>query len=62
MYEDLSEPELRKTLANRDRQIKRLKKRLLEKQKYDLGNLMQQGATPQFIAKIKEKDQEALAD
>lgn len=45
-----------------ERQVKRLRKRLLEKQKYEMGMLMNSGATPKFIENIKRKDELALRE
>lgn len=44
------------------RKVKRLEKRLLDKKKYETETLVQQGATPQFIAKIDAKDKQALEE
>ena len=44
------------------RQIKRLRKRLLEKQKYESEMLIQTGATPQYIEAIRKKDEAALKE
>lgn len=43
-------------------QIRRLKKRLREKQKYEMGLLRATGATPEYIAKILEKDAKAMGE
>ena len=45
------------------KQVARLRKRLLEKDKRDLSALqaMQTGATPQYMEKIRRKDEAALA-
>jgi cell division septum initiation protein DivIVA len=45
-----------------EKQIKRLRKRLLEKQKYEAEMLIQTGATPQYIEKIRRKDEAALRE
>lgn len=45
-----------------DKQIKRLRKRLLEKQKYEAEMLIQTGATPQYINAIRKKDEAALRE
>ena len=45
-----------------EKQIKRLRKRLLEKQKYEAEMLIQTGATPQYIEKIRRKDEAALKE
>ena len=44
------------------RQLKRLRKRLLEKQKYESEMLIQTGATPQYIEAIRKKDEAALKE
>ena len=44
------------------RQIKRLRKRLLEKQKYESEMLIQTGATPQYIEAFRKKDEAALKE
>lgn len=44
------------------RQVKRLRKRLLEKQKYESEMLIQTGATPQYIEAIRKKDEAALKE
>lgn len=45
-----------------ERQVKRLRKRLLEKQKYEHEMLIQTGATPAYIANIRSKDELALRE
>ena len=52
----------KETIDKLQKQVKRLKKRLLEKKKYELGMLINSGATPRFIAEIDEKDQKAMSD
>jgi uncharacterized coiled-coil protein SlyX len=44
------------------KQVARLKKRLLEKKAFEHEDLVQRGATPQFIQKIDAKDREALSE
>lgn len=44
------------------KQVARLKKRLLEKQKYEMGMLLNSGATPKFIENIRRKDELALRE
>lgn len=43
------------------KQVARLKKRLIEKKKYETETLIQQSATPQFRARIDAKDEEVLS-
>ncbi len=43
------------------KQVSRLRKRLLEKQAYEAEMLIQTGATPQYMEKIRRKDEAALA-
>ena len=50
------------TIKKLERKIKRLEKRLIEKKKFEREDLIQRGATPQFIEKIDAKDREALKD
>jgi hypothetical protein len=45
-----------------EKQIKRLRKRLIEKQAYEQEMLIQTGATPQYIEKIRRKDEAALKE
>lgn len=45
-----------------ERQVKRLRKRLLEKQKYEREMLIQLGSTPSYIENIRKKDEAALAE
>jgi hypothetical protein len=49
-----------KEIEKLQRKIKRLEKRLLDKKKYETEDLLQRGATPQFIENINQKDQAAL--
>jgi hypothetical protein len=44
------------------KQVARLRKRLLEKQKYEAEMLIQTGAAPQYIEKIRRKDELALRE
>ena len=44
------------------RQVKRLRKRLIEKQKYEHEMLVQCGSTPQYIETIRRKDEAALRE
>ena len=43
------------------KQVARLRKRLIEKQAYETEMLIQTGATPQYMEKIRRKDEAALA-
>jgi len=54
--------DLRKTLAKRDAQIARLKKRLKTKMKYEKGFLRATGATPQLVEHIEQKDLAVLEE
>lgn len=45
-----------------DKQIKRLRKRLLEKIKYEAEMLVQTGATGEYLKAIKRKDAAALKE
>ena len=45
-----------------EKQVKRLRKRLQEKMKYETETLVQQGATPAWIEKIRKKDELALKE
>lgn len=45
-----------------ERQVKRLRKRLLEKIAYEREMLIQTGATPQYIEQIRRKDEAALKE
>lgn len=45
-----------------ERQVKRLRKRLIEKQKYEAEMLLQTGATPAYIEKIRRKDEIAMKE
>ena len=45
-----------------EKQVARLKKRLLEKQKYEAEMLVQTGATPRYIEQIRRKDEAALKE
>lgn len=49
-----------KEIEKLQRKIARLEKRLLAKKKYETEDLLQRGATPQFIHHIDQKDQAAL--
>ena len=53
---------LEETVRKMDKQIKRLRKRLIEKQKYEAEMLIQTGATPQYITAIRKKDEAALKE
>ena len=44
-----------------EKQVARLKKRLETKKKYETETLIQLGSTPAYIAKIDQKDREALS-
>ncbi len=50
------------TIKKLERQVKRLRKRLLEKQKYEHEMLVQCGSTPAFIENIRRKDELALRE
>lgn len=50
------------TIKKLERQVKRLRKRLLEKMKFEEGYLVASGSTPQLIEKIRKKDEAALAE
>ena len=50
------------TIKKLEKQVKRLRKRLLEKQAYESEMLIQTGATPQYIEKIWRKDEAALRE
>ena len=50
------------TIKKLERQVKRLRKRLLEKIAYEREMLIQTGATPQYIANIQRKDEAALRE
>ena len=49
------------TIERLKRKIKRLENRLRDKQKYETGLLVATGATPAYITKIHNKDDEALS-
>jgi len=53
---------LAEELSELKTQISRLKKRIKEKQKYEMGLLRATGATPEYIAKILEKDARAMGE
>lgn len=50
------------TVRKMDKQIRRLRKRLKEKMAYESEMLIQTGATPQYIAAIRKKDEAALRE
>ena len=50
------------TIKQLKKQITRLRKRLLEKKKYEAEMLLQTGATMKYIADIDAKDQAALRE
>ena len=50
------------TIAKLKDHIKRLKKRLREKMRYEKMMLINAGSTPQYIAEIQLKDEAALSD
>ena len=50
------------TIERLKRKIKRLETRLREKKKYETEDLIQRGATFQFIEKIDAKDRAAMED
>jgi hypothetical protein len=45
-----------------ERKVARLEKRLLAKKRYETEDLVQRGATAQFIKHIDDKDQAAMKD
>jgi hypothetical protein len=49
-----------KEIEKLQRKVKRLEKRLLDKKKYETEDLLQRGATPQFIENIDQKDRAAM--
>lgn len=51
-----------RTIERLTRKVKRLENRLIEKKSFEREDLIQRGATPQFIDKIDRKDREALED
>ena len=53
--------EQQKKIERLQRKVKRLEKRLLEKKKFETEDLLQRGATAEFIRHIDEKDQAALS-
>ncbi len=50
------------TIKKLERQVKRLRKRLLEKIAYEREMLVQLGSTPAYIANIQRKDELALKE
>jgi len=50
------------TIKKLEKQIKRLRKRLLEKQKYEHEMLIQLGSTPAYVENIRRKDEAALRE
>lgn len=50
------------TIKKLEKQVKRLRKRLIEKQRYEHEMLVQTGATPQYINAIRKKDEAALRE
>jgi hypothetical protein len=50
------------TIKKLERQVKRLRKRLLEKQKYEAEMLINSCATPAYIENIRRKDELALRE
>ena len=54
--------ELEALVRKMDKQIKRLRKRLIEKQKYEHEMLVQTGATGKYMEAIKRKDAAALRE
>ena len=51
-----------KEIAKLEKQIKRLRKRLIAKQKYEHEMLVQCGSTPAYIEEIRRKDEAALRE
>jgi hypothetical protein len=45
-----------------EKQVQKLRKRLKEKQAYEAEMLVQTGAAPQYIEKIRRKDELALKE
>lgn len=50
------------TIKKLEKQVSKLRKRLLEKQKYEAEMLLQTGATPRYIESIRRKDEAALKE
>lgn len=50
------------TIKQLKNQVKRLRKRLLEKMEYETGYLQATSTTPQLIEKIRRKDEAALRE
>jgi hypothetical protein len=50
------------TIKKLEKQIKRLRKRLIEKQAYESEMLIQTGCTPAYLEKIRRKDELALRE
>ena len=50
------------TVAELKDRIRRLKKRLREKMKYETMMLVNAGATPKYIEEIRQRDEAALSD
>lgn len=50
------------TIKKLEKQVVRLRKRLIEKQKYEAEMLIQTGATPKYIESIRKKDEAALRE
>lgn len=49
-------------IKNLQKQVKRLRKRLIEKMGYEKEMLVQSGWTPQLIEKVRRKDEAALKE
>ena len=45
-----------------EKQVKRLRKRLIEKQAYEAEMLIQTGCTPAYLENIRKKDEVALRE
>ena len=45
-----------------EKQVKRLRKRLIEKQAYESEMLIQTGCTPAYLENIRRKDEAALRE
>lgn len=65
----MTEEELIKLVGDQDKiikrlekQVRRLKKRMVEKKHYELGLLQFTGASPAYIAEINRKDELAMRD
>lgn len=56
------ESEQTKRIRQLERQVAKLRKRLLEKQKYEAEMLIQTGATPKYIENIRRKDAKAMEE